>query len=56
MKYVEQYGEISNREAWGLLNLAESMIKRILKQMVQDGLLKERGERRTRTYEIRQNP
>ena len=53
MKYVEQHGEISNREARELLNLAESTTKRILKQMVLEGLLREHGERRMRTYKMR---
>lgn len=48
--YVRENGSISNKEARALLGLAESTTKRLLKQMVQDGMLKERGERRSRVY------
>lgn len=50
LTYVQQKGSISNKEARELLGLAESTTKRILKQMVQDGMLGERGERRLRLY------
>ena len=53
IKYVEQHGEITNREARELLGLADSTTKRILKQMVEEKLLKEQGERRMRIYKMR---
>lgn len=50
MVYVRQNGSISNKEARELLGLAESTTKRVLKQMVQEGMLGEQGERRSRLY------
>lgn len=50
MMYVQQKGSISNKEARELLGLAESTTKRVLKQMVQEGMLGEQGERRSRLY------
>lgn len=50
MMYVQQKGSISNKEARELLGLAESTTKRVLKQMVQAGMLGEQGERRSRLY------
>lgn len=48
--YIEKEGSISNKEARELLNLAESTTKRILKQLVDEGELKEKGERKARRY------
>ncbi len=48
--YIEQEGSISNKEAREILGLAESTTKRILKQLVEEGELQERGERRNRRY------
>ena len=50
LKYIEQHENITNREARDLLGLADSTTKRILKQMVEEKLLTEQGERRMRTY------
>ena len=50
IKYIEQHENITNREARDLLGLADSTTKRILKQMVEEKLLTEQGERRMRTY------
>ena len=35
-----------------MLGLAESTTKRLLKQMVQEELLKEQGEKKTRIYKL----
>lgn len=53
MKYIEQNGSISNKEARELLGLAESTVKRLLKDMVENDLLIMRGERKGRKYFLR---
>lgn len=53
LKYLEEYSRITNKDARELLGLAESTTKRILKQMVQEDLLEEQGERRTREYRLK---
>lgn len=50
IKYVKEYGSISNKEARQILVLAESTTKRFLKEMVKEGLLLEKGERKNRRY------
>ena len=50
IKYVEEHGSISNMEARQILVLAESTTKRFLKEMVKEGLLLEKGERKNRRY------
>lgn len=50
IKYVKEYGSISNMEARQILVLAESTTKRFLKEMVKEGLLLEKGERKNRRY------
>lgn len=48
--YIKKHQTISNKEARELLELADSTTKRILKQMVEEGILKVQGERRGRVY------
>lgn len=50
LEYVKDNGSISNKEARELLNLADSTVKRILKEMVKHDLLVVEGERKTRRY------
>lgn len=50
LEYVKDNGSISNKEARELLNLADSTVKRILKEMVEAELLIVEGERKTRRY------
>ena len=50
MAYIKENGSISNMEARQILNLAESTTKRFLKNMVNEGLLLEEGERKSRIY------
>ena len=50
MAYIKENGSISNMEARQILNLAESTTKRFLKNMVNEGLLLEKGERKSRIY------
>ena len=50
MAYIKENGSISNMEARQILNLAESTTKRFLKNMVNEGLLLEEGERKSRVY------
>lgn len=50
LNYIAQNGSISNQEAKKILNLAESTVKRLLKEMVDEGLLRSEGERKSRRY------
>ena len=50
LQYIETNGSISNKEARELLSLADSTVKRILKAMVEKGLLLVEGERKARKY------
>ena len=45
-KYVEENGSITNKEARELLGLADSTMKRILKEMVNEDILIVEGERK----------
>ena len=47
---MNEHGSISNMEARELLGLADSTIKRLLKEMVVEGILRVEGERKTRRY------
>ena len=46
LSYIQVHGSISNKEARELLGLAESTTKRFLKQMADEGILKEQGEKK----------
>lgn len=50
LQYIEEHESITNKEARELLGLAESTTKRILKDMVKQGVLCEQGERKLRKY------
>ncbi|MDL2301500.1 putative DNA binding domain-containing protein [Lachnospiraceae bacterium OttesenSCG-928-D06] len=50
LEYIQENGSISNKEAREILGLAESTVKRLLKQMVDNEELYVRGEKRTRKY------
>ena len=52
LSYVKEHGAVTNKEAREMLGLAESTTKRLLKQMVQEELLKEQGEKKTRIYKL----
>ena len=47
---MKEHGSISNMEARELLGLADSTVKRLLKEMVEENILKVEGERKTRRY------
>ncbi|MDE7222873.1 MAG: hypothetical protein K2O34_03705 [Acetatifactor sp.] len=49
-KYVSEKGFITNKKARELLGLADSTTKRILKEMVDEGILIVEGERKARKY------
>lgn len=55
LDYVKKHGLIFNKEARDLLGLAESTTKRFLSQMVKDGRLVEKGERKARVYVLKEN-
>ena len=40
IQYVKEHGSISNMEARELLGLADSTVKRLLKEMVEENILK----------------
>ena len=50
VEYVKEHGTISNKEARGLLGLADSTTKRLLKEMVEKNILTVEGERKARKY------
>ena len=50
IEYVKEHGTISNKEARELLGLADSTIKRLLKEMVDENILIIEGERKLRKY------
>ena len=50
VQYVKEHGSISNMEARELLGLADSTVKRLLKEMVEEGVLMVAGERKARRY------
>ena len=52
-EYLKEHDSISNSEARGILNLAESTTKRILADMVNKNLLTAVGERKSRKYIIK---
>ena len=52
VKYIEENGCISNKEARQLLGLADSTTKRLLREMVKEGILIMEGERKTRRYTL----
>lgn len=50
IQYIHEYGSITNKEARSLLGLADSTIKRLLKEMVDEHILVVEGERKARRY------
>jgi predicted HTH transcriptional regulator len=50
LEYINQNETITNKEARELLNLADSTTKRLLAQMVLDGLIEAIGENKNRKY------
>ena len=53
-QYVKEHGSISNMEARDLLGLADSTVKRLLIEMVDDGILSVEGERKARRYLLKE--
>lgn len=50
IQYIEKHGQITNREAREMLGLADSTVKRLLRDMVEKDVLIIEGERKTRRY------
>lgn len=50
VKYIEEIGSITNKEAREILGLADSTTKRLLKKMVEEHILTVEGERKARKY------
>ena len=50
IKYIQERGFITNKEAREILGLADSTVKRILKGMVDKEILTIEGERKARRY------
>lgn len=55
LQYIEENGSITNAQARSLLQLAESTVKRICREMVEEELLLAQGERRHRVYKIKKS-
>lgn len=55
LQYIEENGSITNAQARSLLQLAESTVKRICREMVEEELLIAEGERRHRVYKIKKS-
>ncbi len=53
LEFIKENGSISNREAREILNLAESTTKRLLKSMVDQGVLIIDGQKKARRYKKR---
>jgi ATP-dependent DNA helicase RecG len=53
IEYIKNNGSVSNKEARELLSLADSTTKRVLKEMVNDGLLEVKGEKKSRRYYLK---
>jgi predicted HTH transcriptional regulator len=49
IEYIKNNGSVSNKEARELLSLADSTNKRVLNEMVNDGLLEVKGEKKSRS-------
>lgn len=54
VQYIKEHGSISNMDARELLGLADSTVKRLLKEMVDDGILTVQGERKSRRYLLKE--
>lgn len=50
LDYIVRNNSITNQEAKIILGLAESTTKRLLKEMVDEGVLRSEGERKGRRY------
>lgn len=50
MKYLNQNGSISNKEAQSLLNISEATAKRFLNKLVKENILEAVGEYKARKY------
>ena len=48
--YINLHGKINNKEAREVLGLADSTVKRILKEMVDKNIIEIKGERKARIY------
>jgi predicted HTH transcriptional regulator len=51
--HIKSNGSVSNKEARELLSLADSTTKRVLNEMVNDGLLEVKGEKKSRRYYLK---
>ena len=52
LNHISQFGSISNKEARGVLGLADSTTKRVLKKMADDGKITITGAKKNRRYVI----
>ena len=53
IQYIEEKGSIKNREVQNLLNVKDSRALKILKEMVEDGILKKEGKLRGSCYKLK---
>ena len=52
IRYIEDKGAITNREVQNLLNVKDSRALKVLKEMVEAGLLKKEGKMRGSYYRM----
>ena len=55
VKYIEENGSISNKDAREILGLADSTTKRLLKKMVEENILTMEGEHKARKYLLKKS-
>ena len=53
IQYIAERGTITNREVQNLLNVKDSRALKILKEMVEDGILKKEGKLRGSCYKLK---
>lgn len=53
IQYIEERGAITNREVQNLLNVKDSRALKILREMVEAGILEKEGELRGSRYKLK---
>ena len=55
LSYINQNGQITNKEARDLLDVSATTVRRILDEMIRDKILIEEGEYKSRKYRLLEN-
>ncbi len=53
IRYIEEKGSITNREVQNLLNIKDSRALKILREMVEAGILKKEGKLKGSNYKLK---